>query len=439
MMNQDKSNCGRDVFVVDAARSPMLKARGKPGPFSAADLAVKTLAPMMLRQALPAGACDQFISGCMMPGVKEANIARVIALRLGLDITMPAWTVQRNCASGMQAIDSAAKDIAMGRSDLVIAGGVEAMSHTPLLFGKQMTAWFARQMAAKTAMARIKNMAAFRLRSLKPVIALMEGLTDHTIGMSMGQTAEELAYRYAISRDAMDAFSVQSHERAHAARQSGRFGYLNPIIGDDGRVYAQDDGIREDSSMDQLAKLRPFFDRKFGAVTPGNSSQVSDGAAYLLLASEAAVERYHLKPRACIRGVSWAGVDPRVMGLGPVPAITQLLKSHDLKLSDIDYWELNEAFAVQTLACLAVMRSEEHMQALGLAGALGEIDSSRLNIYGGAIALGHPVSMTGARISLQLMDILQTRKAKRGIASLCIGGGQGGALLIENMVETADE
>jgi acetyl-CoA C-acetyltransferase len=207
---------------------------------------------------------------------------------------------------------------------------------------------------------------------------------------------------------------------------------VTPVYSAAGKLYQQDDGVRPDSSLENLAKLKPFFDKPFGAVTAGNSSQITDGAAMLLLASEDAVERYKLPVLGRIVDSQWAGLEPEVMGLGPVFATTPLLQRHNLSLADIDYWEMNEAFASQVLACLAAWQDDKFcQQQLGLTGALGSIDQARLNVDGGAIALGHPVGTSGARIVLHLLDVLKRKQAKRGVATLCIGGGQGGAMLIE--------
>ncbi|HNC22435.1 acetyl-CoA C-acyltransferase, partial [Accumulibacter sp.] len=265
-----------------------------------------------------------------------------------------------------------------------------------------------------------------------PVIGLLKGLTDPVIGLLMGQTAENLAWRFGISRQQMDEYSVRSHQRAVAARTAGHLGEIVPLVDGKGKVYNDDDGVRADSSMAGLAKLKPFFDRKYGRVTPGNSSQISDGAAWLLLASAAAVEEWQLEPLGAIIDSQWAGLDPAQMGLGPVHAATQILQRHQLGLADIDLWEINEAFAAQVLGCLAAWASDDYCrEQLGLPGALGQIAPERLNIDGSAIAIGHPVGASGARIVLHLLQALRIARAKRGIAAICIGGGQGGAMLLE--------
>lgn len=426
----------RNVYIVDGSRTPFIKVRGKPGPFSASDLAVQAGRELLARQPFMPTDLGEVVIGCMMPSPEEANIARVISLRLGCGKSIPAWTVQRNCASGMQALDSAFKDIACGRHDLAVAGGTESMSHAPLLFNDKMVNWLSGMWGAKTFGGKAKQIAQFRPGYMTPVIALLKGLTDHTINLNMGQTAENLAYRFNISREAMDAFALESHRRVAAAQEAHHLKEVVAAFGNLGEYSIADDGVRRDTTMEKLATLKPFFDKKFGSVTAGNSSQVTDGAALLLLASADAIKKYQLPVLAKIVDVEWAGVDPAEMGLGPVNSSAQLLLKQRLSLEDIDYWEINEAFAAQVLACLAAFESDEYCRTnFGIDHALGSIDFNRLNVDGGAIALGHPVGASGARIVLRLAHILKRYNAPRGMATICIGGGQGGAMLIENISE----
>jgi acetyl-CoA C-acetyltransferase len=430
------STFSRDVYIVDGARTPFLKSKNKPGSFSASDLAVGAGRELLKRYTFSPNELDEVVIGCVMPSVDEANIARVVALRLQCGKQIPAWTVQRNCASGMQALDSAAKDIASGRYNLVLAGGAEAMSRAPLLFSQQYAAWAASMMTAKNWQAKLKSLSQFRPAYLKPVIALLRGLTDPLVNLSMGQTAENLAYRFNITREQMDQFALESHQLTITGQEEKHFAEIATLFGYQNDFFAADEGVRADTSMEKLATLKPFFDKKFGSVTAGNSSQVSDGAALLLLASKDAVQKYHLPVLAKIRDVAWAGVDPAEMGLGPVYATNQLLQRQQLSMDNIDYWEINEAFAAQVLACLYAWESDEYCKRnLGTDRALGKIDRSKLNVDGGAIAIGHPVGASGARIVLHLAEVLRRNQAKKGIATICIGGGQGGAMLIENVSE----
>jgi acetyl-CoA C-acetyltransferase len=293
--------------------------------------------------------------------------------------------------------------------------------------------------AARTAGQRAALFARLPLKSLlAPVVGIMKGLTDPMVGLLMGQTAENLAHRFGITREQQDAFALKSHQRVMKAQDEGRLapggGELEALYDRDGNAYTLDDGVRRNASMENLKKLRPFFDRKYGSVTPGNSSQITDGAAWLLLASEQAVERHRLQPIGRIVDSQWAGLDPAQMGLGPVHAATPILKRHGLGLNDLDYWEINEAFAAQVLGCLAAWQDEKFCkEELGLDGALGSVDQDRLNVEGGAIALGHPVGASGTRIVLHLLKVLKRNHAKRGIATICIGGGLGGAMLVETV------
>ena len=421
------------VYIVDGARTPFLKARNRPGPFAAADLATDAGRALLLRQRFEPAQLDEVILGCAAPSPDEVNIGRVAALRMGCGQKMPAWTVMRNCASGMQSIDSAIAQIHAGRSELVLAGGVDALSRAPLLFNEQMVVWLANWYAAKSVGQRAALLARFRPQYLAPVIGLMKGLTDPIVGLLMGQTAENLAYRFGITREQMDAYAAESHRRVLAAQRSGHFAHeLVPLIDAKGKLYAADDGVREDSTPENLAKLKPFFDRKYGNVTAGNSSQVTDGAAWLLLATEDAVERFHLTPKGRIVDSQWAALDPAQMGLGPVYAATPLLARNRRARAHLDAWEINEAFAAQVLACLRAWQDDAFCrEELGLPGPLGAIDDARLNVDGGAIALGHPVGASGARIVLHLLNVLEREGGRRGVASICIGGGQGGAMLVE--------
>lgn len=423
---------GRSVYIVDGSRTPFLRARGVPGPFAAADLAVYSARPLLARMPFEPTDFDEVILGCIMPSPDEANIGRVVSLRLGCGENVPAWTVQRNCGSGMQAVDSAARNILAGRADLVLAGGTEAMSHAPLLFSQAMATWLGGLSASRNFSGKLQALMKFRPGLLKPVIALIKGLTDPVVGLNMGQTAEVLAHRFGISREQMDSYAMNSHLRIAAAQEEGRMHEIEPIYDANGHFHDHDDGVRPDSSMEKLAKLKPVFDREFGMVTAGNSSQITDGAAWVIVASEEAVKRYQLPVIGRIVDSDWAGLLPQQMGLGPVHAMTPVMKRQQLNIGDIDYFEINEAFAAQVLSCIEAWKDPAYCRdELGLEEAMGEIDLSRLNIDGGAVAVGHPVGTSGARIVLHLCHVLAQKNAKRGMAALCIGGGQGGAMLIE--------
>jgi acetyl-CoA C-acetyltransferase len=423
---------GRPVYVVDGSRTPFIKARGKPGPFSAADLAIAAGRPLLARQPFDAADFDEVILGCMMPSPDEANIARVAALRLGCGERVPAWTVQRNCASGMQSIDAAAQNIASGRSSLVLAGGVEAMSRSPVLYNNTMVNWLADLTRARTPAAKLKTLSKLRPGHFKPVIALLRGLTDPVVGLSMGQTAEVLAHRFDISREMMDSFALRSHQRLDTGHKAGHLDEIEVLYDNRGNYYDHDDGVRADSTLEQLARLRPVFDKPDGNVTAGNSAQVTDGAAWLILASEEMVSRHDLPVLGQLLDSHWAGLDPAQMGLGPTYAMAPIMQRQGLDTPDIDYFEINEAFAAQVLACLAAWRDADFCRdEFGRETPFTPIDEDRLNVDGGAVAAGHPVGTSGARIVLHMLKVLQRENASRGMASICIGGGQGGAMLIE--------
>ncbi|MFD4839149.1 acetyl-CoA C-acetyltransferase [Achromobacter sp. NPDC058515] len=424
----------KPVYVVDGSRTPFLKARTGPGPFSAGDLAVQAGRGLLLRQPYAPTDLDEVIVGCAAPSPDEVNIGRVISLRLGCGNRVPGWTVMRNCASGMQALDSGIANIQSGRSQLVLAGGTDALSRAPVLFSDDMVRWLARWYAARGLGAKLAALGGFRLKNLAPVIGLLKGLTDPVVGLSMGQTAENVATLFGIDRAAMDAYAAGSHRRALAARAAG-MPEITPLIDTQGKLYADDDGVRDDSTPEKLAKLKPVFDKPWGNITAGNSSQVTDGAAMLVLASEEAVSKWNLRPLGRILDSQWAGLDPAQMGLGPVHAATPILQRHGLGLNDLDLWEINEAFAAQVLGCLAAWRDEAYCQENFGTPAWGELDPARLNVDGGAIAIGHPVGASGARIVLHLLEALKRRGARRGMAAICIGGGQGGAMLVETLDE----
>jgi acetyl-CoA C-acetyltransferase len=315
----------------------------------------------------------------------------------------------------------------------VLAGGAEALSHAPLLFREDAVAWFAELNKADGLTEKVQALTDLRPNFFVPTLGLEQGLTDSFAGLNMGQTAEVLAHIFNISREAADRYALESHERLARAQDEGRLdGEIEPAYAPDGRVFEHDDGVRRDTSLEQLAKLKPSFEPPWGQVTAGNSSQVTDGASWVILASEEAVGRYGLSPLAEIKDSEWAALDPAIMGLGPVLSATPLLQRQRYGLGDIDLWEINEAFAAQVLACLAAWQDDEFCRdVLGYDAAFGRIDRDRLNIDGGAISLGHPVGTSGNRIVLHLANALKARGAKRGIATECIGGGQGGAMLLE--------
>lgn len=425
----------RPVYIIDGSRTPFLKARKGPGPFTPVDLAVQCGRPLLLRQPFKSTAFDRVILGCVNVIADEMNPARVAALRLGMGEAMSAFTVQINCGSGMQSIDTAFRYIQDGTDDLVLAGGAEALSYAPLVFRRSAVEWFGRMFTAKSLWQRVANFLTLRPSFFSPIIGLERGLTDPIVELNMGQTAEVVSKLFNITRRQADEYAAESHQRLARAQKEGLLAdEVIPAFARDGKVYMSDDGVRPDSTAETLAKLKPVFERPWGKVTAGNSSQITDGASWVILASEDAVSKHGLKPKARIIDSHWSALDPSVMGLGPVLCSAAVMKRHNLTVKDIDLWELNEAFAAQVLACLAAFEDEKFgREVLGLDGAVGKIERWRLNVDGGAVALGHPVGTSGNRIVLHLMNAMKRLGMKRGIATECIGGGQGGAMLVEIM------
>lgn len=433
-----RSNFARPIYIVDGLRTPWLKVDNQLGTFSAADLAVQTSRYLLARQALAPEQLDEVVTGCVMPSSSEMHISRLIALRLGCEKSVSAYTIQRNCASGMQALDSAALDIACGRYDLVLSGGTEAMSRAPLLFKPEMTALLTQWKAAKSFTARLHILSQFRLSYLTPRMDLLSGLSYPHVNSSVGHSAEIIAHRFTITRQQMDAWSLQSHTRLAVAHDTGVFkNEINTIYDRENHYYSHDNGVRRENNLKKLSTLKPFFNKSFGLVTAGNSSQMADGAAFLILASKKAVKRHRLPILARILDITWAAVNSKQMSLAPVHAVALLLKKQRLSVNAINFWEINETFAGQVLACLAAWKDSIYCKTeLGLSQALGQLDPATINIHGGAIAMGHPIGASGARIVLHLANILKRKQARLGIATLCSGDGQSGAILLENVDST---
>ena len=421
------------LVIAAGLRTPFVKAGGQLAHDDAGRLGSGLCRELISRSGVDPGSLSELIAGCVGPPFTQANVARVIALRAGVPREVSARTVARNCASGFEAVTSAAANLLAGMGDLYLCVGVEHMSGYPLAYNQSATDFFARMMRAKSAGARLAALASFRPRMLKPRVTLMEGLTDPITGLIMGRTAEILARDWNLTREECDRFSLQSHLRAKAARDSGRFAReIAPVFAQGPRSIEQDDGIRDDQTLEALAKLKPYFEKPDGIVTVGSSSQITDGAAALLICREDRARELGLQPLAAIRAFAWAGLDPARMGLGPVHASAAALDGAGLRLSDMQIVEINEAFAAQVLACGRAMASTRFCQEqLGRAQALGELDPARTNPHGGAIALGHPVGASGARLLLTLAHEMRERSAQFGLATLCIGGGQGGAFILE--------
>jgi acetyl-CoA C-acetyltransferase/acetyl-CoA acyltransferase len=332
----------------------------------------------------------------------------------------------------MEAVADACYRITAQDARLVLAGGMESMSQIPLMFRQEYADWLGGLMRAKSPAAKLAAASRFRMRMLNPRIALAEGLTDLVCGLNMGETAEVLSREFRITREQQDEYALVSHQRAIAARTVLRDEIVPVFPGPRHEPVTDDVGPRDGQTIEALAKLKPYFDRRNGTVTVGNACGVTDGACALLVADEITAQSWPTPPLGRIRAFAFAGLSPRRMGLGPVFAMSDALRKAGLELADIDLFEINEAFAAQVLACLEAARSDDFARTeLARGKALGEIPRERLNVNGGAIALGHPVGVSGARIVLTLLLELRRRRLKRGMASLCVGGGQGAAFIVE--------
>ena len=420
------------LVIVDGVRTPFCKAGTELAAMNADELGRVAVNALLTRTGLDPALVDEVIFGCVAQPVDAANVARVIALRAGIPESVPASTVQRNCASGCEAVTLAYEKMMAGRGSIFIVGGAESMSNIPLLFKQSAVDKFSRLSRAKRFGQRLQSLTAFRPSDFQPRIGLLLGLTDPVCGLNMGETAEVLAREFGISRAEQDAFALESNQRALAARPRLAEEICPVFQPSKGSASTGDNGPRENQSLEALAKLRPVFDRRTGTVTAGNASQVTDGAVALLVMSEEKASALGFTPLGSLVGYAVAGCDPSRMGLGPTFAIAKAEAQTGLGLKDADLIELNEAFAAQTIA---VRKSVESVQFarkfLGRDKALGEIPSEKLNVNGGAIALGHPVGATGARIVLTSLKELQRRKAKRALVTLCVGGGQGSVLWLE--------
>ena len=420
------------VWILAGVRTPFAKAGSTLKRSPVYELGRVATAELLARQDVDPARLDEVIFGNCGNPAEAANVARITALLAGVPEPVPAVSVHRNCASGMEAVADAAYRIQAGAARLVLAGGMESMSQMPLLFTSAYAGWLEGLMRAKTPIQKLGVLTRFRPGMLAPRIALAEGLTDYVCGLNMGQTAEVLSREFRITRLDQDRFALESHQRAVAARERLRE-EITPIFPAPGYEMVRDDvGPREGQTLEALGKLKPYFDRKNGTVTVGNACQVTDGAVALLIGDQATAERWPVPPLGRIRSFAFAGLSPRRMGLGPVFAAARALQSAQLELADCELFEINEAFAAQVLACIAAAKSEAFARdELARTRPLGEFPLERLNVNGGAIALGHPVGASGARLLLTLLMELRRRRLHRGLASLCVGGGQGAAFVLE--------
>ena len=426
MKKDNLTNSKNRLVIIDGVRTPFLKMGSELAGIDATEQGRVVVRTLLSRTGLDPAQVDELIFGCVSQPADAANIARVIALRAGLPETTPAMTVHRNCASGLEALTTAAERVAAGRGEVFIVGGTESMSRIPLFFTLAAAAKFAALSRAKTAGGRVAAASAFRPADFAPVVGLRLGLTDPVSGLNMGETAEVLAREFGITREAQDLFALASHQKAAAAREAFAR-EICPVYlpGSKAGFVDRDNGIRDGQTMEALARLKPAFECRTGTVTPGNSSQITDGAVALLVMTEARAEALGLEPLGRLVDYAYSGCDPKRMGLGPAFAIRDLHERTGLKPDDADLVEVNEAFAAQVLAVVKLLKTYEFA---GLA-----LPEDRLNLLGGAIALGHPVGATGARLVLSAFKQLKANGGKRALVSLCIGGGQGGAAWLETL------
>jgi acetyl-CoA C-acetyltransferase/acetyl-CoA acyltransferase len=425
----------RDVVVVAGVRTPFVKAGTLFRRVGAVELGRAAVREAMERADVDPEALDEVIVGNIAGPADAANVARVIALEAKIPRKVPAFTVSRNCASGIESVVEAAYRIRSGDADLIVAAAVESMSRIPFLFNDEAQDIWTAVARARNVGSRLAAFARFRPRHFKPIVALELGLSDPVSGLSMGETAEVLAREFAISREDQDVFALRSHKLAAAAWNEGRMqGEVlpMPIPPRFDEAAERDNGIRENQTPEALAKLKPIFDRRFGTVTAGNSSQITDGAVALVLASGERARSLGLPVIGKIRSWGFAGCDPERMGIGPVLASPiALRRAGGLTMARMERVEINEAFAAQVLACLKAFDSRSFCEDNLGTGAVGAPPLERINVNGGAIALGHPVGASGGRLILTLLREMERTNASLGLATMCVGGGQGGAVVVE--------
>lgn len=420
------------IAIVNGIRTPFCKGGGILKEMEADDIGAYAVKELLARTNVPLDLIDELIFGNVLTPAHLTNIARIVAIKGGLPEKVPAFTVNRNCASGMEAIATAANKIWQGEADVIIAGGTESMSNFPILFSRKMKELLMALSKAKTMTQKLKLIFSFRPYFLKPDVP---EIADPICGLSMGQTAEILSRDFKVTREEQDAFSLLSQERAWKATVEGRFKeeiIPIPLPPAYNAMQITDDGPRANQTLDALAKLKPLFDTLTGTVTAGSSSQITDGAAAVLLMKESQAKEIGVHPIGYLREYAYAALDPRRMGLGPVYATSRLLEKTGLTMRDFDLIEINEAFAAQVIAVEKAFTSTEFARKeLGRDSALGEIGRQRLNVNGGAIALGHPLGASGTRLVITLLKELARRKQNVGLATLCVGGGQGEAVALE--------
>lgn len=423
----------KKIAIVNGIRTPFIKSWTLFDQITAQQLGGICVSEILQITEIDPHLVDEVIMGCVGQPSEAANTARVIALYGGIPKDKKAYTVSRNCASGFESVTSAVEKIQCGQDEIVIAGGSESMSNAPFILKKSTASLLMKLSRAKTLMDRLKVLGMFRLKNLQPIAALQLALTDPVCGLNMGQTAEVLARKFAIGRTKQDEFALASHLKALENRERLQEETMTVHIPPKYKKFVRDDnGPREGQTIEALTKLRPAFDRLAGTVTAGNASQITDGACALLLMPVEKAKAMGYEILGTIRSYEYVGLEPSEMGLGPAFAIEKVLRKEGMKLSDIELFEINEAFAVQVISCLEALNSKKFAQEFfPNAEPVGELNPNLLNVNGGAIALGHPVGVSGARLILTCLKEMKRRALHRGLVSLCVGGGQGGAIILE--------
>lgn len=423
------------IAIVDGIRTPFCRAGGALKGQDAAGLAAYAMTEVMCRTGMDPFAVQEVVVGNCANPPDLSNIARVAALEASMPISISAYTVQRNCASGMEALTTASNKVLAGQAQTILVGATESMTNYPLLFKPQAAEWFMALAKVKTFFQKLGVFSRFKFSNMSPVVSLELGLTDPVCNLIMGKTTELIAREFNITREEQDRFSLDSHLKACAAQARGRFKIeILPVPVGRGmdKMQTEDEGPRSNQTMEALAKLKPYFDREMGSVTVANSCGITDGAAACLIMTESKAKAMGYKPLGYLREYSYAGLEGSRMGLGPVYATSRLLDRLGMTMRDFDVVEINEAFAAQVIANQRAFASERFAKEyLGKSEAIGEIDPNKLNVNGGAIALGHPVGASGLRLALTTLHELRHRGQQRGLATLCIGGGQGAALCVE--------
>jgi len=424
---------GRRVAVMTGLRTPFAKAGTELKSLTVQDLGRAVVAELIERSNLDGAEIDTLVFGTVIPSVLAPNLAREVALLPMLPKGIPAYTVGRACASSNQAITDAADQIVLGHADVAVAGGAESMSNVPILHSRAFSDVLVSASRAKTLGRRVSTFSRVRPRDLLPITP---AIAEPSTGETMGQSAEKMAKLNHIPREEQDQFALRSHRLAAAGTQDGRLTaeimpYYVPPAYD--AVVTHDNGVRTDTSLEQLQALKPVFDRRYGSVTAGNSSPLTDGAAAVILMSAEKADALGYQPLAYIRSYAYAALDPGEQLLqAPVLAAPVALARAGLTLTDIDVVEMHEAFAAQVLSNLQGFESKTWAARAGFSEPVGEVDRSRLNVMGGSIAIGHPFGATGARITTTLAHELQRRGGQFGMMTVCAAGGMGFAMVLEN-------